>query len=120
MSTESNTVAYIVGGSSGIGLESAKGLLRKGISVCITGRSPEHLESAQRLLSQFGNVEVFRADLYKTEDVASLVNRINQEKRQIQYLVNAAGCFTPLPFLDHTGDDFDAYHNINKSLFTIT
>lgn len=117
---ESNTVAYIVGGSSGIGLESAKRLLKNGISVCITGRSPEHLESAQKLLSQLGKVEVFRTDLYKAEDVESLIDRINQEPRQIKYLVNAAGCFTPLPFLDHTGDDFDAYHNINKSLFTIT
>jgi len=120
MSNQNNLVAYVIGGTSGIGLETAKQLLKSGIAVCITGRTPAHLETAQQLLSPYGTVDVFRTDLYQEQDVNALSDKIDKETRHVKHLVNAAGCFTPKPFLEHTADDFDSYHNINKALFHIT
>lgn len=48
--------AVIVGGSSGIGLATARKLLGQGMTVTITGRSQEKLERAQQSL--FGNVAI--------------------------------------------------------------
>ena len=118
--TANSEVAYIVGGSSGMGLATAKQLLVAGISVCITGRSPYHLESAQNSLRDLGNVEVVNMNLYSDEDVNAFIQQIDQDDRHIKYLVNAAGCFTPKGFLEHTAEDYDSYHNINRSSYFIT
>ncbi len=120
MSEKNNEIVYVVGGTSGIGMETAKLLLKKGLSVCITGRNPEHLEVAEQQLKQLGDLEVYQANLYQVDDVEALAQKIDQEIRHVKYLVNAAGCFTPKTFLDHKLEDFNCYHDINKALFYIT
>ena len=35
-------------------------------------------------------------------------------------MVNAAGTFLPKPFLEHSIDDYELYHGLNKSTFFIT
>lgn len=120
MTNHKNEIAYIIGGTSGIGMETAKLLLERGIDVCITGRNPVHIEAAQCALNSLGNLEVHQADLYVVDDVKALAKKIENESSHIKYLVNAAGCFTPKGFLDHKLEDFDAYHDINKALFYIT
>lgn len=35
-------------------------------------------------------------------------------------LVNGAGVFAPKPFLEHTVDDYDRYHDINRGTFFLT
>lgn len=118
--TTKNEIAYIIGGTSGIGLATAKLLLDQNIPVCITGRNPKHIESSQQELSNTGDLEVYKCDLYDADDIQALTNKINSEPRHIKYLVNAAGCFVPKGFLDHKPEDYDAYHQINRALFTIT
>ncbi|MFL0810058.1 MAG: SDR family oxidoreductase [Agarilytica sp.] len=120
MSNTKDEVAYIIGGTSGIGMATAKLLLEQDISVCITGRSPKHIESSQRGLGELGVLEIYKCDLYKAEDVKALAKKVDNESRHIKYLVNAAGCFVPKSFLDHKLEDYDAYHEINRALFYIT
>jgi len=120
MSQKNNEIAYIVGGSSGIGMATAQLLLEKGLNVCIIGRSSTHLASARHQLQHLGNLEAHQADLSQVEDVNVLKEKIAQEDRHIKYLVNAAGCFMPKAFLDHGNEDFDVYHGLNKALFFIT
>ncbi|MDE8602633.1 SDR family NAD(P)-dependent oxidoreductase [Marinomonas sp. RSW2] len=120
MINKTNEIAYVIGGTSGIGMETAKLLLESGIDVCITGRNSTHIELAKKELENFGNLEIYKADLYLIDDVKALAEKIECESRHVKYLVNAAGCFTPKSFLDHTLEDFDTYHNINKALFYIT
>jgi len=120
MTNHKNEIAYIIGGTSGIGMETAKLLLERGIDVCITGRNPVHIEAAKNTLSNLGNLEIHQADLYVVDDVKALAEKIKNESSHIKYLVNSAGCFTPKAFLDHKQEDFNAYHDINKALFYIT
>ncbi len=120
MPNTNNEVAYIVGGTSGIGLATAKLLLAQGISVCVTGRNPNHIESTQHQLSGLGKIEIYKCDLYKEVDVKALAGKIDNESRHVKYLVNAAGCFSPKSFMDHTLEDYNFYHDINRALFYIT
>ena len=118
--TWSGKQALIVGGSSGIGLESARLLLEGGASVTLIGRRPEKLESAREMLGQSERVNVIRTDLASDADVDQLVQRVRNDLKEIDFLVNAAGIFSPKPFLEHGPDDYDAYMAINRAMFFVT
>ena len=118
--TWSGKQALIVGGSSGIGLESARLLLEGGASVTLIGRRPEKLESAREMLGQSERVNVIRTDLASDADVDQLVQRVRNDLKEIDFLVNAAGIFSPKPFLEHGPDDYDAYMAINRATFFVT
>ncbi len=118
--TWSGKQALIVGGSSGIGLESARLLLEGGASVTLIGRRPEKLESAREMLGQSERVNVIRTDLANNADLDQLVERVRNDLKEIDFLVNAAGIFSPKPFLEHGLDDYDAYMAINRATFFVT
>ena len=40
--------------------------------------------------------------------------------KDVKYLVNAAGIFSPKAFLEHTEKDYDAYMDLNRGLFFVT
>src|SRR6516225_6452090 len=113
-------IAIILGGSSGMGKETAKLLIQDGIEVVITGRDPEKLKATASELSGVGTVETAVVNLYDENSVRSFIGRIESEDRQIGYLLNAPGYFSPLPFLNHQSDDYDRYMKINRGIFFIT
>jgi len=117
--SKSNT-ALIIGGSSGMGLASALQLAQQGTEVIIVGRNASKLDQAASAIAQHGHVEVWQADLYSQDDVTRLIHTIEEDTRHIRYLVNAAGYFKPLPFLDHTEHDYDIYADLNRASFFIT
>ena len=59
-------------------------------------------------------------DLSAVGDVHDFIGKIEKETRHIKYLVNAAGTFSPKPFLETTGKDYDQYMDLNKAFFLIT
>jgi len=113
-------LALIVGGSSGIGLATAKHLIERNIDTVILGRSPTKLEAAKHALSGAGSVETFQADLYNAKDVQHVVDFASRHDRHIKYLVNAAGYFNPTSFLEHTKKDYDTYLDLNRAIFFIS
>ncbi len=113
-------VALIVGGSSGIGMATAKQLLNAGTQTMILGKSAEKLAAAERDLSTAGQVETMQANLYDAKDVEKVVQFAGNHQRHIKYLVNAAGYFSPKRFLDHTQEDYDTYLELNRALFQIS
>jgi NAD(P)-dependent dehydrogenase (short-subunit alcohol dehydrogenase family) len=113
-------MAIVLGGSSGIGKAAAKLLSQDGIEVIITGRNPQKLKATASELSAAGKVEIAVVNLYDENSLRSFISRIESEDRQIGYLLNAPGYFSPLPFLDHQSDDYDQYMKINRGIFFIT
>jgi len=120
MSFNHTGVALVVGGSSGMGLESAKLLAAQGVEVMIVGRNEAKLESAINELTLIGKASSIRADLYQPEGIQTLLDFINDENTKVSYLVNAAGYFSPKPFVEHTMDDYEIYMGLNKAIFQIS
>ena len=120
MQSVTSQQALIVGGSSGIGLATARLLLGRSIPTTIVGSAPDKLEQARRELSGLGPVAILQADLYKPDDVERVIGRVGDHRRPIKYLVNAAGYFKPTPFLAHTLEDYAKYLDLNRALFFIS
>jgi len=110
--------ALIVGGSSGMGLATAKRLTQKGISVTIVGRNLEKMEKAKQILDS--DVNIIQCDLYKQEELNALIQSIQNTKTPIKHLVNAAGYFNPKAFLEQDSSDYDIYMDLNKAIFFIS
>lgn len=114
-------LAIIIGGSSGMGLETAKRLATNGLDLLITGTNERKLKHAvDEIKSIGGNVASLVVSLYDKTQVSQLIVNIKNETRVIKYLVNAAGYFKPVPFLEHTEEDYDLQVDLNKAFFFIT
>lgn len=110
----------VVGGTSGMGLETARLVLENGGSVILVGNRQAKAEEARKTLSPLGNVSVIVADLMKEEGMKHVMAEINRDHRDINLLVNAAGVFFPKAFTEHEEADYDMYMNINRATFFIT
>ena len=121
-SSSEKSVSYIIGGSSGMGLATAKLLVADGATVVVIGRDAKKLERRKRELQDGGggHVETVTADLYDPVSLQSLINHIAADNRHIQHLVNAAGYFIPKPFLQYTESDYDGYLDLNRAFFFVT
>ncbi len=110
--------ALIIGGTSGMGLATAKRLIQRGISVTITGRDEKKLLEAKNILGE--NANTIQVNLYKNDCLEKLLEKIKNNSSHIKYLVNAAGYFNPKSFLEQKSEDYDAYMDINKAIFFIS
>ncbi len=120
MQASTPSIALIVGGSSGIGKQTAQGLLDRGVEVMLLAHNKDKLEAARTELASGGAVQTVVIDLYDMDQVETFIERLKNEACHIKYLVNAAGSFNPTPFLEHSKADYDKYMDINKSFFFIT
>jgi NAD(P)-dependent dehydrogenase (short-subunit alcohol dehydrogenase family) len=120
MQASKTPLALIVGGSSGIGKQTAIRLLNLGAEVTLLAHDSKKLETARAELEPNGPVQTVSVDLYDERQVDAFIERLNNEPRHIKYLVNAAGSFNPTKFLEHTKSDYDKYLDLNKSFFFIT
>lgn len=110
----------VVGGTSGMGLQSARMVLAEGGSAVIVGHRADKAEEARKELSALGQVWALTADLSSDEGLAALLETIADQHPDIDLLVNAAGVFFPKPFLEHREADYDPYMKLNKAFFFIT
>jgi len=112
--------ALIVGGSSGMGKETAKILLQRNVEVVLVANDQTKLENAKKELDAYGTVHTESVNLYDQNQVDGFVGKIRNDNEHINYLVNSAGKFSPKPFLEHNKQDYDKYLELNKSTFFIT
>lgn len=113
-------VTYIIGGSTGMGLATAKLLVDEGRSVVLVGRSRGKMDQAATSLGKEGQIEVRIADLRNQAQLGEFIAAINAETRHIEALVNAAGFFKPVPFLNHSAEDYDQQMELNRAFFFVT
>jgi len=110
----------VVGGTSGMGLETARIVLSQGASVVIVGHRPEKSEEARQELAALGSVVAVTANLTAAEGLDALLKTIDERHPDVDLLVNAAGVFFPKPFLEHTDADYEQYMALNKAIYFIT
>src|ERR1700747_3722580 len=89
MSKLSGKVAVITGGSSGIGLATAKKFVEEGAYVFITGRGQAQLDDAKAMIGK--NVTAVRGDASKMEDLDHLYRVVKETKGQVDILFANAG-----------------------------
>ena len=104
-------VAFVTGGSGGIGSAVAEALLRDGASVLIMGRREAALaETRARLLRAVpgGRVELFAGDALSAGDVQTGLQRANAIAGRLDILVPTVGGGGFKPLLMHDADSFRA------------
>lgn len=110
----------VVGGTSGMGLQTARMVLAEGGGAVIVGKHPDKTESARNELAALGQVWALTADLSSDQGLTALLTSIDEQHGDIDLLVNAAGIFFPKPFLEHQDVDYDQYMRLNKAFFFVT
>jgi NAD(P)-dependent dehydrogenase (short-subunit alcohol dehydrogenase family) len=85
-------VAYITGGTKGIGFGIAKVLLKEGIKVAVSGRNQEDAEEAARILSlDETNVFGIASDVRSFEDEKNAVSEIIKKFGRLDFVIANAG-----------------------------
>ena len=110
----------VVGGSSGMGRQTAVDVVAAGGSAVIIGQDPDKVADTVKELSESGMAYGITADLTDRMAVDAVCRQLGAEHADATLLVNAAGLFLPKPFLDHTGADYDVYQELNRAMFFIT
>ena len=103
--------AVIIGGTSGMGLATAKMLLDEGARVLVTGRSQAGLESAEKELS--GDAIVVSSDARSLTDIDALATRVKDEFATFDLLFVNAGFSAPTPLGSVTEAIYDEMFNLN-------
>jgi NAD(P)-dependent dehydrogenase (short-subunit alcohol dehydrogenase family) len=110
----------VLGGSSGMGRNSAADVVAGGGSAVIIGRDPAKVEDTVATLSREGEASGITADLADREQVARVQQQLADDHADATLLVNAAGIFTPKPFLEHDGAFYDSYLELDRAIFFLT
>ena len=110
----------VVGGSSGMGRQTATDVVSCGGSAVIVGRDQGRVDETVMALAPKGKAWGITADLADRDQVAQVQERLAAEHADATLLVNAAGIFSPKPFLDHDGAFYDSYLELTRATFFLT
>jgi NAD(P)-dependent dehydrogenase (short-subunit alcohol dehydrogenase family) len=114
-------VAVVTGGTRGIGLMIARGLLQAGARVYISSRKPEGCASAERELSEYGEVTAIAADLSTEPECIRLAEQVAASEQAIHVLVNNAGATWGAPLAEFPATAWDKVLDLNlKTPFFLT
>ena len=104
-------IAIVTGGSTGIGLATAKEFVAQGAYVYITGRRQAELDKALKAIGS--NVTAIHADSSSLSDLDKVYDQIKQEKGRIDIVFANAGvgAFAPLGAI--TEEHFDSIFDTN-------
>src|SRR6476660_2632304 len=112
-------IALITGGSSGIGLATARQFVNAGAYVFITGRREVELVAAAKEIGE--NVTGVQGGVSNLGDLNRLFARIKREKGKLDILFANAGVAKFAPFGAITEEFYDSIFNTNVKglLFTV-
>lgn len=112
-------VAWISGGTKGIGEGTAKLFAREGAAVAVIGRSEKDGKRVVDEITRQGGKALFiKCDVTKAEDVSKSVDSTVQTFGGLQILVNNAGIIDIKELHEYTEEEFDRVMDVNvKSMF---
>ncbi|MFI5561576.1 SDR family oxidoreductase [Amycolatopsis japonica] len=114
----SGKYALVTGGTRGIGMMIARGLLQAGARVIVSSRKADACAEAQRLLSEFGDVRAIPADLSRYDECQRLADLVRAGSDHLDILVNNAGAMRREPLETFPAEAWDAVIDLNlKSPF---
>lgn len=110
----------VVGGSSGMGRQTAEDVVAGGGSAVIIGKDETRVSDTVDALQAQGKAWGITADLADRSAVRDVQDAVATEHADATLLVNAAGFFIPKSFFDYDGADYDAYLELSRSAFFLT
>ncbi|MGO8885526.1 MAG: SDR family oxidoreductase [Streptosporangiaceae bacterium] len=117
----SGKAAVVTGGTRGIGLMIARGLLQAGARVYISSRKPEACAAAEQELRQYGTVAAIPADVSTEAECLRLAGQIGEREQALHVLVNNAGATWGAPLAEFPAAAWDKVVDLNlKSPFFLT
>jgi NAD(P)-dependent dehydrogenase (short-subunit alcohol dehydrogenase family) len=117
----SGKVAVVTGGTRGIGMMIARGLLQAGASVYISSRKADAVATAESELAQYGKVVGIPADLARVDECQRLVDEVGRHEDRLHVLVNNAGATWGEPFEEFPESGWDRVVDLNmKTPFFLT
>jgi len=100
-------VAFVTGGSRGLGLLLARELASRGAKVAISARDADELTRAEHQISSYGGeVLTLEADMTMREEAEGAIRKAEDRFGEIDILVNNAGTMTVGPIETMTIDDY--------------
>lgn len=120
MQTFTQTRTLFIGGASGMSKAAARLVLEAGGAVVLLGRQRTRLEEARKELMPLGRVDIEVLDITDAAAAEVFAARVPTEFADLTGLVNGAGVFLPKAFLEHSKEDYDLYHDLNRGTFFLT
>ncbi|MEU0869081.1 SDR family oxidoreductase [Nocardia brasiliensis] len=105
--------ALVTGGTGGIGMMIARGLLQAGARVIISSRNADTCQRAQHQLSEFGDVRAIPADLSRHEECRRLADLVEADSPRLDILVNNAGAMWREPLATFPDEAWDTVLDLN-------
>ena len=114
-------VALVTGGSRGIGLMIARGLVAAGARVYVASRKAAECEAAAAELSALGACSALPGDLANQTGTRALAQALAARESALHVLVNNAGANWGAPLADYPESGWDKVMALNvKSVFDLT
>src|SRR5262249_46091363 len=110
-------VAFVTGGSRGIGLAIAHALVAEGVNVAVTGTSGAHLSSSRPKLEAAGpaSVETLQADVRSYDAVRRAVDAAVARFGGLDFVINNAGVGVFKPVAETSPDQWARVIETNLS-----
>jgi len=113
--------ALVTGGSRGIGLMIARGLVEAGARVYISSRKADVCERVAAELSEHGTCVAIAADLSRPEECRRLAGELAAREPALHILVNNAGANWAAPLAEFPDSAWDRVLDLNvKGVFHLT
>lgn len=112
-------IAVVTGGTTGIGLATAKRFAAEGARVFVTGRRQAELKQAVKSIGP--KTKGVRADSTSSSDLNRLYQQVKTDGGRIDILFVNAGCASMLPLGSITEQQYDEIfeRNVKAVLFTV-